>query len=392
MLSSSGAIAQSGEPGAPPANVRMRVGPLFVNPLIGLTNLGIDDNVFNDPDTGDPQSDFTMTVTPAADFWLRFGGTWINGNIREDLVYYKEFANQRSANTNLRLNWTIPLNRLVLNPGVIYVNTHERAGYEVDTRAHRVDTGYNGTAELRVASKTYVGARINSVKTEYAQGQEYDGTNLRDLDRTVTTVGVTARYQATPLTSITFDTSREEDRFVFTPGRDTDSTLFTGGFRFDPAALIKGSANFGYRDFRPLSIAVPGYQGFTTAVDLSYLPLQSTRLTLTVGRDVQYSYDVTQPYYLQTGAGGSISQQIFGPLDVVARVGSQRLEYRDRAGADVAVSNRTDHYTTYGGGLGYHLGRDLRIGFNVDQQRRESPIDAKQYNGLRYGFAVTYGS
>jgi hypothetical protein len=34
---------------------------------------------------------------------------------------------------------------------------------------------------------------------------------------------------------------------------------------------------------------------------------------------------------------------------------------------------------------------DLRIGFNIDKQRRESAVDAKQYDGLRFGFAVTYG-
>ena len=88
----------------------------------------------------------------------------------------------------------------------------------------------------------------------------------------------------------------------------------------------------------------------------------------------------------------SISQQIFGPVDVVARGGAQRLEYQDRAGAAVAASNRTDHITLYGGGVGYHMGRDLRIGFNIDQQQRTSPVEGKQYTGLRYGFAVTYGS
>jgi hypothetical protein len=38
------------------------------------------------------------------------------------------------------------------------------------------------------------------------------------------------------------------------------------------------------------------------------------------------------------------------------------------------------------------MGRDLRIGFNIDSQDRVSPIDSKQYTGLKYGFAVTYGS
>ena len=58
----------------------------------------------------------------------------------------------------------------------------------------------------------------------------------------------------------------------------------------------------------------------------------------------------------------------------------------------MASPNRVDHIKTYGAGVGYHLGRDMRIGFNVDQQNRDSPLTARQYKGLVYGFAVTYGS
>jgi hypothetical protein len=386
-------LAQTPTPGAPPSTVRVQAGPLFLNPLLGLNNIGIDNNVFNVPESEGPQRDFTMTVVPAVDLWLRFGRTWINSTVREELVYYQEFESERAANTNVRLNWMIPLNRLILNPGVVYLNTRERPGFEIDTRARRTDIGYNGTVELLVASKTYIGARGEVRTIEFQEGEEFDGTDLRDeLNRTTTSGAVTVRYQATPLTALLFDLSRYQDRFEFSPDRDTDSTQFTAGLKFDPAALIKGSASAGYKNFRPIALAVPAYKGFIAGADISYVPLDSTRLTMTLGRDVQYSYDVNQPYYLQIGATGSISQQIFGPVDVVGRFGGERLEYRDRIGVPVSVRDRVDRVTTFGGGVGYHMGRDLRIGFNIDKQERTSAVDTKQYNGLRYGFTVTYGS
>ena len=43
------------------------------------------------------------------------------------------------------------------------------------------------------------------------------------------------------------------------------------------------------------------------------------------------------------------------------------------------------------GSVGYRLGRDLRLGFNVDQQRRDSLIDERRYEGLKYGVAVSFG-
>jgi hypothetical protein len=167
--------------------------------------------------------------------------------------------------------------------------------------------------------------------------------------------------------------------------------MITAGIKFDPFALLKGSARFGYRNFQPLVAGLPNYRGSTAAVDLTYVALGSTKVTVTGTRDINYSYDINQPYYLQTGAELSLAQQIFGPVDVVGRVGIQRLDYRDRAGAVIAVSDRTDYVHSYGGGIGYHLGRDIRIGFNVDQAHRTSAVSDRQYDDLRYGAAVTYG-
>jgi hypothetical protein len=162
--------------------------------------------------------------------------------------------------------------------------------------------------------------------------------------------------------------------------------------KFDPAALLKGAATLGYRDFQPLDPSLPRFTGATMSVDLSYVLLGVTKFAVKGTRDVQYSYDINQPYYLQTGVGLEVSQQIYGPFDAVGRVGAARLEYRDRAGTVVAVSDRVDHIETYGGGFGYHIGRDMRIGVNVDQNLRLSPVSGRQYRGLRYGIAVTYGS
>ena len=63
------AFAQTAE--RPPAPVR--IGPLDVYPTLALTNFGVDNNVFNEPDQAEPKRDFTMTVTPAADLRMRLG-------------------------------------------------------------------------------------------------------------------------------------------------------------------------------------------------------------------------------------------------------------------------------------------------------------------------------
>jgi hypothetical protein len=163
------------------------------------------------------------------------------------------------------------------------------------------------------------------------------------------------------------------------------------GVKFDPFALIKGGASFGYRNFRPLSPTIPAYKGTTATADLTYVAFGTTRFGVQAIRDVQYSFEINEPYYLLSGVSGSLAQQIFGPVDAVGRIGVQQLNYRDRIGGAVTTPNRIDYIHLYGGGLGYHMGKDVRIGFNVDRVHRTSPLASHEYHGLRYGTSVSYG-
>ncbi len=376
----------------PSKDAKVHLGPLALSPMLALTNAGVDTNVFNEPNQGAPKSDFTLTVEPKTDFWLPIGRTWIIGNVTEDLVYYKKYANERSANSSYKAGWLIPLTRLTLNAGVSYLNTRDRPGFEIDARAQRVETALAGSAELRFLSRTFIGVKARRQKVNFDKSAVFLANSLQfELNRVVTSEAVTLRHQLTTLTSLTLDVSREQDRFEFARMRDSDSTAITGGFKFDPYALLKGVATVGYRDFRPLSPGVPAYRGTVAQVDLAYVPLGATKVNLQMARDVQYSYDIKNLYYVETGGSGSITQQILGPVDVVGRFSAASLDYRTSFGAQVIDPNRTDSIRSFGGGLGYHFGGDARVGLNVDKTTRSSDIAARQYGDLRYGMSVTYG-
>ena len=53
------------------STARMRLGALYLTPTVVLTNLGVDTNVFNA--AGEPQQDFTFSLSPHVDVWLPFG-------------------------------------------------------------------------------------------------------------------------------------------------------------------------------------------------------------------------------------------------------------------------------------------------------------------------------
>ena len=130
------AIAQTIEP-EPPANARVRIGPLQVSPTISLTNIGVDQNVFNVPPEDAPKEDFTATIQPTMAFWLNVGRGRVMASVKEQIVWYQKYSSERAANTTYAAVWRLPLNRLVLQAGWKYAKLKDRPGFEIDTRSQR---------------------------------------------------------------------------------------------------------------------------------------------------------------------------------------------------------------------------------------------------------------
>ena len=383
-------LAQTGGPD--PNNVRVRLGPLMMNPTISLSNMGIDHNVFNDPPDKQPKQDFTFTVTPLTDLWLRLGPTWLSGSLNESINWYQKYASERTANNTYKLGWFVPTALANLKIDGIYSNVRERPGFEIDTRAARKETSFNGSLEFHTLAKSFVGLTATRTQTRFADDAVYLETNLRtSLNRIDTTYGANFRHQLTPLTSVNISGNHMNTKFEFSPDRDTISNSLNASITFAPEALVKGNMAFGFDDFQPADPTLPAFKGFIGSAELTYVLLGSTRFALAGGRSVQYSYDVLQPYYVQSRIGGSVAQQIFGPFDVQVRGDLSMLAYRNRAGAAVAVPDRNDRVFVVGVGLGFHMGKDLRLSFNVDQNNRDTKVVGHQYEKFLVGTALTYG-
>jgi hypothetical protein len=388
-----------------PETSRLHLGRIRLNPTVALTNAGVDNNVFNASEVDRPQSDFTMTLTPQTDLWFPLGRTWFKGSIKEDFVYYRTFASERSVNSMYRGDVIVPITRLTFRLGGEYLNTRDRPGFEIDARSRHTGIGSHASAEVRAFGKTFVNVGGWRSRVAFEPDATFLGRSLRtELNRTTSSSTLGVRHQLTPVTSVTATVSREADRFEYATVRDSDSTRAEVGVKFN--ARIGGSAAFGFRDFQPVSSDVRPYQGPTARVDMSIAPFGATRIGVQVARDIEYSFEQSQPYYVESGGGLWIRQGISGPFDFVARIGAQALSYRGRigtvnqvgtineAGTDTlqfSQANRTDTIQWFGGGLGYRVGRDMRIGINVDKQQRNSDIARRSYGGLRFGTSVTYG-
>lgn len=367
---------------------RFRLGALRFTPSIAVTSLGIDDNVFNELD--DRKRDTTAAVGPAVDAWLTLGAVRVSGRSSGQYLYFKEYKNQRSWNTLDQARIDVPLVRLTPFVTGTYVNSRERPGFEIDSRARRRDVGGTAGVELRLTSKTRVNVSGGQTRLSYDRNETFLGASLADaLDRTTTTEVVQLRYALTPLTTFVLTSEGIQDRFDVAGTRNADSIRVMPGFDLKPFALISGQVAIGFRHFDVHDAQTPDYDGLVAAIDARYA-IGATQIEAKMDRDVAYSFEALQPYYALTDVGLTVTERITSTWDLVARGGRQSLAYR--SAVPTSAPRRVDRGQTYGAGIGYRVGETVRLGLDANYYRRRSQVsDLRNYEGLRVGASVSYG-
>lgn len=383
----------------PFASAKVHIGPFAVTPSIAVTSVGVDTNVFNDWEN--PKSDFTATLTPAADVWLRLGPARLNLKAAGSYLYFAQYSDQRGFGTTDSARLELPLLHLRPWVGGSFMTVRDRPGYEIDLRLRRTETSVSGGVDLPLSRRTTIGASLTRTRVNYDSGETFLGVSVRqELNRTTTVGTASFRYALTPLTTVVMAADVVQERFDFSPIRDSDGFRIVPGVEFAASALINGSAHVGFRRLSMKTAGMPDYTGPVASVDLGYTLMGVTRFGVKVSRDVEYSFDPNQPYYLLTGVTATVTQAVRGPWSVNARASVQRLAYQtvvqsglsgSGSSAPEGLAGRVDVVRAYGGGIGYKLGPSTFFSVNVEYVTRNSAVDLRQYRGLRIGSSVTYG-
>ena len=101
---------------------------------------------------------------------------------------------------------------------------------------------------------------------------------------------------------------------------------------------------------------------------------------------------MTEPYYVLSNVGVQVLQKITHHWDVLGRVGRQWLAYSQVESPGAVPVDRLDRSYGVGGGLGYELSDDVRVGVNVTYYGRTSnTVTFSEYNGYRVGAVFSYG-
>ena len=367
---------------------RLHFGPVGLTPKFALRNIGVDTNVFNASDA--PERDFTATLAPGVDAWLRAGRLHFTSETTAEWNYFQKATNERSVNLGEQVRVDLDLFRLLPFVTGRYVRTRQRPSLEIDERVQQLRSGAGAGLVVRAGARLELEALVEEERLDFGQTRFGSAALAGALNRTRQEGALTVRYELTPLTTFVVRAATRSDRFETARVRDSDSISVVPGFTFAPSALFSGTASIGFRRFTTREPLAPDFSGLVADVDLKYVARDMTRFVVSIGRDVEYSFEPAEPFFVSTSRRLEVTQLLGYSWDVVGRGSFDTLDYKHLSGAPSAVS-RQDRLLGYGVGIGRRLGDTLRIGVDVDVARRRSEVRTRTYEGMRVGGSVTYG-
>lgn len=372
-----------------PSTREVILGPVSLYPQIALRDAGVDSNVYNDETA--PKADLMFTVTPRVYLVLPIGGTRFLGTSTGDFVYYRRYADQRSATMSVEGRYDVT--DAAFRPFVSAGSVHSagRQGFEIDARVPVTQTNATAGADFDLTPITALTAWAGRSNTAYDRAVEYLSVSLADqLDHKTDVAAAGARFRFTPTTTVVVAAESRRHRFDHLRFRDADSLRVAPAVEFDWGGPLTGDARAGFMKFSPLDPLLAGYRGFIASARLHYTLLSVTRFDLEANRDVGFSFDHDQPYNLESGGRLTVAQRVFGRFELIAI--AERRELRNQRFGGTSFDGRREITTSVGGGVGFEVPPQLRFTLTYEQTARTSSVPVgRDFERQRVLASLSYG-
>lgn len=383
---------------APRESAQIEFGPVSLYPSLQIVDAGKDQNVFNDGTA--PKEDYTFTLASRALVVTRLGLNQLMFSTGSDYVWFKEYKSERSSNALYALRFNFSASRFKPFIGAERLRTRGRLNNEIDLRAKRLERSAVAGSNFNLSERTAIGVEARLDATAFEKGEKFRGTDLGDaLNRTGRRYSGSLRYMLTPLTVFVVGGSYGEDIFPRSHIRDSRTYILAPSIEFNQDAAIRGNFTAGYEVFTPADPELARYKGITAGGSLNWTLYNRTVFDVGLNRNVSYSYQDSEPYYVLTNGSLSVGQPLMGPLSLQGSASYDHMAYRWRRGVAPVSSSasgslpRTDSETTLRGGVGLNLKRGFTVVVSVERSRRRSVEDPLQnYRKTRLLSTVTVGS
>ena len=376
------------DPSADPWNTAsLKVGPVFLAPKFELQNLGVDNNVFRDETN--PKQDLTGTIDVATIFGAHVKNYSLTFTQDNKYIWFRRYTSERSIDSSLKAILEVRFNSF--RPWITWSKqkTHDRFGYEVDTRAGRQTPSYEAGTDVALGDRTGFTVSFSNQQTLFDEQQFYDGVDLRDaLDNRQTFAHANGRWQYSEMTDLTAGVEWTRTQFLRDPIKSGTTLSYFAGFKTHGDAPILGTLQIGYKAQRHDDPSVPDFRGLVFNTSLTTIVSDRVKLDIVGDRDLNYTYEPDFPFYVQQGAGVNLTARASTRLDLLGSGRGEWLHYSDsfESGGLPLASSRTDLATVFGIGFLYNAGGTTagsHFGLTLERAGRVSPLSGKSFRNNR---------
>lgn len=367
----------------PWATAKMNIGPIYFSPTFELSNVGVDNNVFNDEQSA--KSDITGTLGMRSQIGIHVGDAFILQVIQNNQYhYYRRYRSERSVDSGL--NFVLEFRNRFIRPWVRWdkPKTSQRQGFEIDERAEVKMPAFDFGADINAAFRLGVSVAGRRNRVRYKDDEAYRGQNLSEaLDQQNDSYQGFVRYQLTELSELVVGADYTRDRFLKTPDRNNDSRYYYGGLRIKTGGTFTGTATVGYREQNHQLKLVPDFKGITTDVNLTVAPSEALKLDLQGNRDTGYSYLIEYPFVVDSGASATLTNRFSEHFDVILAGRGRWLHYDETM--ELVHKPYTERTVVLGLGSGYFVGggNGARLGLLYERWQRQSPLEGRSFHDNR---------
>ncbi len=367
------------------------LGPIRLQPKIGISNFGYVDNVFG-ADDEEAVDDYTATVRAGLEAYLPLGAKGVvNSSILPEYTWYQDLDYRRHFGGYYDVSAFGFFNRMTIEARAFTSDTQAIVSSERETQAILDANGITGKVELEIFRRLSIFGGADQREFAFEDPEAIDDPELAfsQLDRSDSAVRAGIRYRWSSFLDVSVLQETTETEFDATPlERDNESEAVLIGVHYDRPRFFVNLTG-GTRDGKPMSgSSFPEYSETTGSWFAEY------RLTAPIdvqgfgSRDVVYGLSSGNPYFLENRNGGAIRVQ-FGRL-VSLRVAAETGEndYPVPVDSGGVPIERTDDVSTQSASLSIPLFRNLALTIGASQSDYDSNIASHDRSVLRWTTAI----
>ena len=375
---------------------RFRLGPVKLMPVLGLRDVGYNDNVTGS--VSNPVSDWTGTVAGGAKLIVPLGEKWaIRGSVIPEYTWYLDSEDLRSWGGTYTGSVVALFNRLTFEAGAGYQKRSEVVSSEAVVARPRMTTEGKAAIEVDVLPRLAVYGGYDAVKTRYDDAALVIGgaPTAANLDRDEARWLGGVRYRMREWFSLGVQYMGGTQEFVTAPqARDNDQTGWAAVARYDQERFyLSGSVGQRKSEARYAGSPYVPFDTTTYSYFASWFVAHPVEVQVGGSRGPVPSVSISENYYLETRNFAAVNVTL-GQRFVLRGYGSLGTNaYAPAIGAPAGTLARSDDVVDYGAGMTFYVSKAVSLTPMISRYETDSNYTNadRTINRLYVNLAVDFG-